>query len=226
MGGGVATGDCSLVITNFNKKQFLARAVRSCLNQFLLRKKTEVIVVDDGSDDGSLDTIKEFNDHIKLISLGKNYGVARASNVGLQNSTAEYWMRVDADDYLSAEACFHLTAILDNNKDFDFAYADHYRIDLRGNRLERVRLNTERSLFEHGAGILFRTNTLIELGGYDEDLRNAEDYDLLLRLKQAEKKGYYLPVPLYRYYIHGANITLDESRQHFWDVVEKKHGII
>jgi len=222
----VVNYDCTLVITNFNKKQFLSRAVRSCLNQFLLRRKTEVIVVDDGSDDDSLATIKEFADHIKVIPLGKNYGVAHASNIGLQNATGEYWMRVDADDYLSAEACFHLCAVLDNNKGFDFAYSDHYRIDLLGHRTEKVTLDSERRLFEHGAGILFRKDALVEIGGYDETLRNAEDFDLLLRLKLAGKKGYYFPVPLYRYYIHGTNMTLDASRSEFWEIVERKHGII
>jgi glycosyltransferase involved in cell wall biosynthesis len=217
--------DYSLVITNYNKAAFIDRAVRSCLNQYLLRKKVEVIVVDDCSTDDSKVVLKEYENNISFIQLGENRGVAHASNVGLEKSHAPYWMRVDADDYLSAEACFHMGAILENNLEYDFVYCDHIRIDLRGLKQEYVRLDTERKLFEHGAGIMFRKERLIEVGGYDESLRNAEDYDLLLRLRESGSKGFYLPVPLYRYYIHGGNMTLSDQRALYWEKVNEKHGI-
>lgn len=217
--------DYSIVITNYNKEQFVDRAVRSCLNQYLLRKKVEVIVVDDCSTDTSLNVLNEYVSEITLISLPKNGGVAHASNVGLESSEAPYWMRVDADDYLSAEACSHMGSILDHNPEYDFVYCDHIRVDVRGFKQAYVRLNTERKLFEHGAGVLFRKNRLLEIGGYDETLRNAEDYDLLVRLKKAGSKGFYLPVPLYRYYIHGGNMTLTTERMEYWKKVNEKHGI-
>ena len=217
--------DFSLVITNYNKAAFVDRAVRSCLNQFLLRKKVEVLVVDDCSTDDSRTILKEFERSISIIELDENRGVAHASNVGLTKSHAPYWMRVDADDYLSAEACFHMGAVLDNNPHYDFVYCDHIRIDLRGLKQAYVRLDSERKLFEHGAGILFRKERLVEVGAYDETLRNAEDYDLLLRLRERGCKGFYLPVPLYRYYIHGDNMTLSNERAMYWEKVNEKHGI-
>ena len=217
--------DFSIVITNYNKAAFVDRAVRSCLNQFLLRKKVEVLVVDDCSTDDSRTILKEFERSISIIELDKNRGVAHASNVGLTKSHAPYWMRVDADDYLSAEACFHMGAVLDNNPHYDFVYCDHIRIDLRGLKQAYVRLDSERKLFEHGAGILFRKERLVEVGAYDETLRNAEDYDLLLRLRERGCKGFYLPVPLYRYYIHGDNMTLSNERAMYWEKVKEKHGI-
>ena len=221
----VNTADFSLVITNYNRGRFIDRAVRSCLNQYLLRKTVEVVVVDDSSNDDSLKVLREFKSDVKLIELKKNKGVANASNVGLTNSNARYWMRVDADDYLSAEACLHMGAILDNNPDYDFVYCDHIRVDVRGFREAYIRLDTEKKLFEHGAGVLFRKSRLVDIGGYDESLRNAEDYDLLLRLKRCGSKGFYLPVPLYRYYIHGDNITLSSEREVYWSKVNEKHSI-
>ena len=217
--------DFSIVITNYNKAPFLDRAVRSCLNQFLLRKKVEVLVVDDCSTDESKTILKEYEESIKIVELSSNKGVAYASNVGLERSQAPYWMRVDADDFLSAEACSHMGAVLDSNPEYDFVYCDHVRVDLRGLRQDHVRLDSDRKLFAHGAGILFRKDRLAEIGGYDENLKNAEDYDLLLRLKKTGSKGFYLPVPLYRYYIHGANMTLSDERSLYWEKVNKKHGI-
>ena len=217
--------DFSLVITNYNKAAFVDRAVRSCLNQFILRKKVEVIVVDDCSTDDSKLILREYGNNINIIELTENRGVAHASNIGLEKSNAPYWMRVDADDYLSAEACFHMGSILDSNPEYDYVYCDHIRINLQGLKQDYVRLDTDRKLFEHGAGVLFRRKCLMEIGGYDETLRNAEDYDLLLRLRRAGSKGFYFPVPLYRYYIHGNNLTLSDERTIYWEKVNEKHDI-
>lgn len=215
----------SLAITNYNRSKYLDRAIRSCLGQFVLGRQTEVIIVDDCSSDDSLDVVHEFGSEIQLYVNEENQGVAYSSNVALKHSQGDYWMRVDADDYLNSIACPMMAALLDENPDFAFVYCDHYRVDKRGFKISKVRLDSEETLFEHGAGILFRTSALRDIGGYDESLRNCEDYDLLLRLRKQGYVGFYLPVPLYRYYIHGENMTLQTNRQAFRKIVEKKHGI-
>lgn len=217
--------DFSIIITNFNRANFLARAIRSALNQFLLRRKVEVILVDDCSTDDSHTIWREFENSISIVTLEKNSGVATASNVGIEFASSEYIMRLDADDYLSNEACAHLGAILDYNTDIDFVYCDHMRVDVNGQKEKHVKLDTIENLYKHGAGVLFRKQALEEVGCYDEKLRNAEDFDLLHRMIKAEKKGYYLPIPLYRYYIHGKNMTLNKEREIYWDFVRTKHDI-
>ena len=59
----------SLVITNYNRAEFLARSIRSCLLQLILHQKIEVLIVDDGSTDGSKAVLNEFNDEVDIISL-------------------------------------------------------------------------------------------------------------------------------------------------------------
>ena len=67
----------SIIITNFNRKEFLSRSIRSCLEQSLSRNiNTEIIVVDDGSTDDSLKLLEMFKDSVKIIKLKKNRGVA------------------------------------------------------------------------------------------------------------------------------------------------------
>lgn len=216
--------DISFVITNFNREKFIDRAIRSCQSQVLLNKKGEIIVVDDGSTDNSINYIWEFRDKIRLFQNETNKGVANASNIGLASSRGKYWMRVDADDFLSMYASLFMAQILDSNEEFGFVYCDHYRVDTIGVKQEKVKLTDDKTLYEHGAGILFRKQLLDEIGGYDESLNNCEDYDLILRLQKRGIKGFYLPIPLYRYYIHGANITLDPERAEYWEMVEKKNG--
>ena len=216
--------DFSLVITNFNREQFIDRAIRSCLMQMILRRPIEIIVVDDASTDGSVEIVREFTNDVRLFRQPNNSGVAAASNVGLENAQGRYWMRVDSDDFLNAHACAFLGSVLDENPDIDFVYCDHHRVDVRGVKVSRVRLDNDEALLEHGAGVLFRTERLREIGGYDEDLRNAEDRDLLMRLRAAGAKGYYLPVSLYRYYIHGANISLGDDRAAYKSLVDERHS--
>lgn len=217
--------DISIIITNYNKADFIDRAIRSCINQIIFKKNIEIIVVDDCSTDDSLEIISEFKDEIQLIINDQNRGVAFSSNAGLGRSSGKYVIRVDADDYISNLSLEILSQILDNNQDFDYVYADHYRVDTRGFKIEKVKLDTQDALYKHGAGILMRTSVLRAIGGYDEVLRNCEDFDLIVRLQKSGSKGYYIPLPLYRYYIHGENITLTPERGEFWKIVEKKHGI-
>ena len=169
------------MITNYNRAEFLARSIRSCLLQLILHQKIEVLIVDDGSTDGSKAVLNEFNDEVDIISLETNQGVAAASNVGLKHAKGKYWMRVDADDYLSMHACAFMGAVLDNNDDIGFVFGDHIRLEDQGKSKERVSLADEETLFEHGAGVLFRTEILRSIGGYDESLLNCEDRDLLLQ---------------------------------------------
>lgn len=215
----------SLVITNHNKSEFLPRAIRSCLNQVLLRQFVEVIVVDDASTDASRYVYREFASDLIIIEFPENRGVAAASNAGLEAATGRYWMRVDADDFLSSQACAFMGAVLDSNDDVTFVYGDHIRVDSIGRSAGRVRLDSPEQLRRHGAGVLFRREALRDLGGYDESLRNAEDYDLLVRLERAGMRGHYLPVPLYRYYLEGDNLSQGHDRQAALDEVRRRHGV-
>ena len=215
----------SLVITNYNRAEFLARSIRSCLLQLILHQKIEVLIVDDGSTDGSKAVLNEFNDEVDIISLETNQGVAAASNVGLKHAKGKYWMRVDADDYLSMHACAFMGAVLDNNDGIGFVFGDHIRLEDQGTDKERVSLAEEETLFEHGAGVLFRTEILRSIGGYDESLLNCEDRDLLYRMKRSGVVGYHIPVPLYRYYIHGKNISRNVDRRYYKEIVESKNDV-
>jgi glycosyltransferase involved in cell wall biosynthesis len=86
----------SVVIPLFNKEQYVGRAIRSVLNQKY--NNFEIIVVDDGSTDGSVHEVKIFGDHkIKLV-VQKNQGVSKARNVGVAHSQYNFIAFLDTDD--------------------------------------------------------------------------------------------------------------------------------
>lgn len=215
----------SIVICNYNREKFVARAIRSCLSQVCNQRKVEVIVVDDGSSDNSISVIKSFGSEIKLISLPENKGVSFASNTGLNNATGDYWMRVDSDDYLSSDAINIYSLLLDNNNDLDYVFGDILKLSVQGKVLRRINLSAGDSHFEYGAGVLFRKDILLSLGGYDENLRNAEDFDLFLRLRDSKKKYFHVPIPLYRYYDGHDNLTKSPDRKESIENLKRKYNV-
>lgn len=212
----------SVIITNYNYGRYLARCIRSCLNQTLPKDDFEIIVVDDGSTDNSRNVIGSFGNKIKPIYLEKNYGVANASNVGIKEALGMFVIRVDGDDYINQNMLLFMTEILSWNSEIGFVYCDHFRVNEKEDKVERIKLNTLDKLYEHGAGVMFRKFNLEALGLYDIKLKNAEDYDLIMRYFK-NFDSYYLKLPLYRYSIHGANMTTDEKERTKWKkkVMEK-----
>lgn len=215
----------SIVICNYNREKLVARAIRSCLSQVCNQRKVEVIVVDDGSTDNSISVIEGFGNEVKLISLPENAGVSHASNIGLDEAIGEYWMRVDSDDYLSSDAINIYSLILDNNKYLDYVFGDVLSLSVHGEVLKRINLSASDSHFEYGAGVLFRRELLLTSGGYDENLRNAEDYDLFLRLKTFGKKYLHVPIPLYRYYDGHDKLTKSSDRKESIEKINRKYNV-
>lgn len=89
----------SVIIPVYNSEKYLKQCLDSVINQTY--NNLEIIVVNDGSTDKSLEIIKSYKDsRIKLINK-ENGGVSSARNVGLKEATGEYIMFVDSDDYLT-----------------------------------------------------------------------------------------------------------------------------
>jgi len=186
----------TIIITNYNKGKFLSRCIRSCIKQSV--NFYEIIVVNDASTDNSREIIEGFGNKVIPIYLKKNVGVAEASNIGIKKALGSFIIRVDADDYINENTLLFMSEILLANLDIGFVYSDHFVVNDREEKINRVQLNTIDKLYRHGAGIMFRKSNLEAIGLYNTDFINAEDHDLLTRyLKNFD--GYYLKLPLYRY---------------------------
>tara|TARA_B100001989_G_C24515025_1_gene452612 strand:- start:147 stop:803 length:657 start_codon:yes stop_codon:yes gene_type:complete len=196
--------EVSIIITCFNLEKYITRAINSCLNQTMDEDKYEIIVVDDHSTDNSWEIINDFSDLITPIRLNKNCGVSRASNVGIFEAKGKFITRVDGDDFVNRNFIKTLYEILRWNEDIGFVYCDHILVNEKKERKQIV--NTLDILLDHGAGILFRKRYLETIGLYDEELRNREDYDLILRyIKNFD--GYHLRLPYYRYFQRDGSLS-------------------
>lgn len=86
----------SIVITCYNQREFIKDAVESVLSQRQASK--QVIVVDDGSQDGSLEILKRYENSVDLLALPKNCGAIEARNRGAAVAKGEYLIFLDGDD--------------------------------------------------------------------------------------------------------------------------------
>lgn len=202
----------SVIITCYNKERYISRAINSCLNQSLPQDQYEIIIVDDASTDKSREAISLYEGFagyhfIRTKFLNKNAGPAHASNVGINMARGEFVVRVDGDDYIHRDFLKVMSETLSWNPDIGFVYCDLIEVTGTGAPNQRtLARNTIGRLLNHGAGVLFRKKHLKALGGYDETLRNAEDYDLLMRYKKAHE-GYHLRLPYYRYFREGSALS-------------------
>ncbi len=112
----------SVIIPVYNSKLFLRECVESVLQQDY--KDVEIIIVDDGSTDGSLEIAtklaQEHSDRIKLLSL-ENGGVSAARNAGLEAASGKYVFFIDSDDKLVAGSISRLLSALESDDECDIA---------------------------------------------------------------------------------------------------------
>lgn len=111
----------SVVIPVYNQEDLIVRAIESVPK----RDDVEIIVVDDGSTDGTgkviWDNLDKFSDNLKAILLRKNQGVANALNNGLREIQGEYYVALGSDDYFYTD---RLNDFIDNdlNDKVDMVY--------------------------------------------------------------------------------------------------------
>jgi glycosyltransferase involved in cell wall biosynthesis len=199
----------SLIITNHNYKTFLPRCINSVIHQTISNKEYEIIVVDDASKDGSRDIIKQFEGFKNFFYIfnKKNIGVSASANKAIKKARGKYFVRLDADDYVSNEFLKIMTLYMESNNDLFGLACDYYLVQ-KNNKL-RI-MSCEDSPIS--CGILYDRIKFLQHGGYNSKFKHREEEELRIRLKDKYKLNY-LKIPLYRYRMHTENKT--NSKDYF-----------
>ncbi|WDQ17785.1 glycosyltransferase family 2 protein [Rhodopirellula sp. P2] len=182
----------SVVIPVFNNAAYIEQALQSVFDQNV--GNTEIIVVDDGSTDETAEVLAKFSDRIGIIRQS-NSGSAVARNVGLRETTGDYVAFLDADDWFLPGKFAHQTEILDANPDLGAVHSGWKITDKNGVVTKVIEpwidapeldLNTWLVFKPAKLGaMLFRRDWLQKVGGFDPELLQSQDVDLLLRLSLA-----------------------------------------
>jgi hypothetical protein len=180
----------SVVLPVLDREDILSRAILSVLTQ--THRNVQLVVVDDGSTDGTAEVASSFvDDRILVVRLPQNRGHAVARNAGLEAATGDYVAYLDSDDWWEPRALEVLLAAVDRYE-VEFVYgAQRVLRPLRGDgrpRPELIRFSQyNRSLLENNnyismIGALHSRDAARRVGGFDERFRRYSDWNFFLRL--------------------------------------------
>lgn len=121
----------SIIIPIYNSEQYLEQCLRSAMNQTM--RDIEIICVNDGSSDGSLQILKRFSNkdcRIKIINK-KNTGYGNTMNKGIDSASGKYLIFLESDDFIKETLCEVLYEICEKYN-LDIAKADYYEFKMKG----------------------------------------------------------------------------------------------
>lgn len=179
----------SVIIPCWNRETYVGNAIESVLGQSY--RNIEIVVVDDGSTDESARVVAQRYPSVKLLQQ-QNLGVSAARNTGLRNSTGEFVIFLDSDDWLSNDVVeVHLEAAK-HWPDADVYGANTAELNQAGSIIVSeanwppIPSIPYELLFLHPplfvGSQMYRRQALIRIGGYDESMKSHEDSDCLLRV--------------------------------------------
>lgn len=213
----------SVILPVHNCRRYLAAAVASIVRQ--TERDFELIIVDDGSTDGSaavIDRAAAADARIRVVRR-PNTGIVSALNDGLALATGEFVARMDGDDLAEPSRFAVQTAFLRTHRDCVAVGSAVWFIDPAGAVLDRynppgAHAAIEDELLRGNGGaiihpaLMMRRSALMVIRGYRRKYDRAEDLDLFLRLAQHGKLAN-LPAPLLRYRLHAASTNFVHRAQ-------------
>lgn len=195
----------SVVVPNWNGRRWLSRCLASLADQ--TRGPAEVIVVDNGSSDGSLDYLRGQEPRVRVLALATNAGFAHAANRGLEAAASEFVALINTDVVLASDWVARMAAVLGAHPGAAcgackmLSLADPTRVYDAGDVLRRDGVCEQRGrrarddgrfdepgeIFGACAGAaIYRRSAVLAAGGFDERyFAYLEDVDLSLRLRLA-----------------------------------------
>lgn len=202
--------DVSVIITNYNYSSYLDRCIRSCLKQSNINH--EVVLVDDCSTDNSEEIVAPFLNQIVYLKTKENVGVAEAANFGIKKARSRFFIRVDADDFISPDTCYFMWYYMIKNRKVLGVACDYVLINDYEEKTERVYSDKK----PISCGIMYRKDLFIKAGMYNPAMRHREEEELRKRLGE-EYTIDRLHIPFYRYRMHDNNKT-KEPEYKTWKV--------
>jgi len=200
----------SVVIAAYNASTTIERAVRSVLAQ--TRPAEEIIVVDDGSTDGTADIARRFGSEVRLI-VQPNGGTSIARNRGIEVATGEWIAFLDADDEWLPEKLKLQDELFRAHPDLGWGYGNFIHTNRKGTPLNAVHPNHSSDAFEdylhaYCRGFYAWTGTLVvhknvfdKVGLFEAGMKRAQDNDLWFRIAYQFPRVGYVGQPLAIYHL-------------------------
>jgi glycosyltransferase involved in cell wall biosynthesis len=210
----------TIAIPNYNYGRYIEHALQSIREQD--HPDIEVIVVDDGSEDDSVERVEgalagmDGLYRAELIRFEENRGKLAALNAAVEQARGRYFIILDADDWLTPNYASRCIAELcrrrEENPKIGFIYSDCNLMDDDGNYINRGRSTPfDRELVGRLSFLpepaLTLTRAIREAGPFDERIRKATKHHKWVRIVARGWYGHYINEPLFYYRMHGDNMS-------------------
>lgn len=206
----------SVILPVYNAEAYVREAVQSILAQTFM--DFELIIINDGSTDGSGTILRELAERDARIVLVErpNDGLVSALNEGIERARADLIARMDADDVSMPERFALQHARMVQEPELAVLGSFIRFMDKAGNiiRLSEYPLTPKETARHVEKGcpvahptVMMRRGAVLKIGGYRKAFSHAEDYDLWLRMNDLGYAIANLPQPLLNYRVHGANVS-------------------
>ncbi len=209
----------TIYIPCHNYGKYLSMAIDSVIRQ--LYTHWELFVVDEGSMD---DTVAVAEAKRRLLPTKiflhcnqKSIGLQKVANYVLAQSHGKYIMRLDADDWLDESALLIMVAKLEQNPQVGIVFGNYYYTNLKGEVLGIERRHRFDSVANvayqppHGACTMVDVRSLKSVGGYSEDIKAQDGWELWYKLLRRVEVAQ-LDMPVFYYRQHGESLSRNKER--------------
>jgi glycosyltransferase involved in cell wall biosynthesis len=185
----------TVLVPTFNRANFLAECLESLINQTL--PPSQILVVNDGSEDHTLSVIKPYLDRIEYYETNQ-LGKPSAINYGLKKVSGDYLWIFDDDDVALPSALLRFVEPLEENRDFDFSFSEYYYTTSREDNYKIGEIKGKQPIpdltrrgpliplleanYLGGAALFARTSIYNSVGNFDTELYRSQDYEMAIRI--------------------------------------------
>ena len=171
-----------------NSEKWIEEAIRSVINQTY--RDLQILVIDDGSEDKSVERVLSFNDSRTEVYEKNHSGIASSLNYAISKIKGDFVARLGSDDFCNKERIFKQVEFLNENESYGIVGSNFILLDEFGKQIDKIR-NPEKheDIIEQlprrccvwDGSALMRTGIIKELNGFDERLKSGDDWDFFLR---------------------------------------------
>ena len=210
-----SSGKVSVIIPNYNYAQFVGEAIESVLNQTY--KDIEVVVVNNGSTDNSMEVLERYSKKIRLINQ-ENLGQSGARTTGLEKATGDYIAFLDADDKWAPQKIEKQMLLFTPNVELVYCGINLFSENSQtviSTEIPTFRGSCSDAFIEYpGVSIvlsgestsIFTRLLLNKVGGFDPELNSAAGWDFFRRCSKFSEFDF-VPEPLINYRLHSSNMS-------------------
>lgn len=216
----------SIIMPAYNAEKFIRESIESVLSQTY--QNWELLIVNDASTDNTIKIVQTYlaDPRIRVINLNENGGLAHARNAGIEKAAGKYITFLDSDDLWTPDKLARQVEYHKQHPEIPISHTRYIMFNEKGEIKRSLRIRLRPSFTKHGLlykrllseniigvlTVMIQSSVIKSVGGFDDNLRSAEDYDLWLRLSKKNIPFGYLKKSLAKYRVHINSLSRSISK--------------